>query len=129
VHVLLRDAATLQQVQAALSGFAGPDVVQRLPTAPAHPILLQDGADRPQPRRDAGLGSGMAISVGRLRLSPDGRGLRLVVLGHNLVRGAAGQSVMNAELAHRLGYLGGSAVRVLVPASATRPRGSPRSSW
>jgi len=60
--------------------------------------------DRPQPRRDRDAGDGMAVSVGRLRL--DGTGLRFVVLGHNTLRGAAGQSVLNAEFAHAEGRLG-----------------------
>ncbi len=47
----------------------------------------------------------MAVSVGRLRLSEDGRDLRLVALGHNTVRGAAGQSLLKAEYAHAEGYI------------------------
>jgi aspartate-semialdehyde dehydrogenase len=39
----------------------------------------------------------MAVTVGRLRPCPI-LDLRLVVLGHNTVRGAAGQGVQIAEL-------------------------------
>ena len=39
----------------------------------------------------------MAVTVGRLRSDPV-LGLRFVVLGHNLVRGAAGAAIANAEL-------------------------------
>jgi aspartate-semialdehyde dehydrogenase len=60
-------------------------------------VSLVDGAARPQPRRDVDLGGGMTVSVGQLR--EDGVfGLRLVALGHNLERGAAGAAVANAEL-------------------------------
>jgi aspartate-semialdehyde dehydrogenase len=61
------------------------------------------GASRPQPRLDVERGAGMTVTVGQLR--EDGVfGLRLVALGHNLERGAAGAAVANAELvAHRLG--------------------------
>jgi aspartate-semialdehyde dehydrogenase len=105
VHLRLLRPATLAQVRAALAGFRGPPEVQALPSAPRQPIHVLDGADRPQPRRDRDLEGGMAVSVGRLRLSEDGRGLRFVLLGHNTVRGAAGQSVLNAECAHAAGYL------------------------
>jgi len=53
--------------------------------------------DRPQPRRDAGAGEGMTVTVGRIRRDPI-LDLRLVASGHNTVRGAAGASLLNAEL-------------------------------
>jgi aspartate-semialdehyde dehydrogenase len=45
----------------------------------------------------------MAVSVGRLRV--EGDRVRIVALVHNLVRGAAGGSVLNAELAHAYKYV------------------------
>jgi aspartate-semialdehyde dehydrogenase len=105
VHLRLERPATLEGVRAALAGFRGPPEVQGLPSAPRQPIHVLDGIDRPQPRRDRDLEGGMAVSVGRLRLSADGRDLRFVLLGHNTVRGAAGQSVLNAEFARAAGYL------------------------
>ena len=53
--------------------------------------------DRPQPRLDRDAGRGMAVSVGRVR-SCDVLDIKFVVLGHNTIRGAAGASVLNAEL-------------------------------
>ena len=55
------------------------------------------GADRPQPRLDLERGRGMAVTVGRVRPCPI-LDLRLVLLGHNTIRGAAGQAVQIAEL-------------------------------
>jgi aspartate-semialdehyde dehydrogenase len=46
---------------------------------------------------------GMAVTVGRVRRS--GRFLNLFALVHNTIRGAAGASVLNAELAARRGLL------------------------
>ena len=67
--------------------------------APA--VTLVAGQARPQPRLDVERGGGMTVTVGQLR--EDGVfGLRLVALGHNLERGAAGAAVANAELAARL---------------------------
>jgi len=41
----------------------------------------------------------MSVSVGRIR-----EGIRYIVMGHNTIRGAAGASVLNAELMHKKGY-------------------------
>lgn len=63
--------------------------------APA--VSIAAGPARPQPRIDVDKGSGMTVTVGQIR--EDGVfGLRLVALGHNLERGAAGAAVANAEL-------------------------------
>jgi aspartate-semialdehyde dehydrogenase len=80
-----------------------------LPTAPVRPVIHLREPDRPQPVRDRWAGTperarGMAVTVGRLRL--DERSIRFFALVHNAVRGGAGGSVLNAELALRLGCLG-----------------------
>ena len=60
-------------------------------------VDLVEGVARPQPRLDVERGGGMTVTVGQIR--EDGVfGLRLVALGHNLERGAAGAAVANAEL-------------------------------
>ncbi|MEM0047131.1 MAG: aspartate-semialdehyde dehydrogenase [Fervidicoccaceae archaeon] len=69
-----------------------------LPTAPKEPIIVKEEDDRPQPRLDRGNGKGMAVTVGRIKLDGEGRLLRYVVLGDNIVRGAAGTGVLMAEL-------------------------------
>lgn len=68
-----------------------------LPSAPERAVALACAPDRPQPRRDAGAGGGMTVTVGRIRRDPI-LDLRLVACGHNIVRGAAGASLLNAEL-------------------------------
>lgn len=105
VHLRFSESVTLERVRDALVSFRGPPELGKLRSAPRQPIHVLDGVDRPQPRRDRDLEGGMAVSVGRLRLSSDGHDLRFVVLGHNTLRGAAGQSVLNAEYAHATGYL------------------------
>jgi aspartate-semialdehyde dehydrogenase len=71
--------------------------VHGLPSAPAQSMLVVDDADRPQARRDVGTGNGMTTVVGRVRPDPL-LDVRLVALSHNTVRGAAGCSLLNAEL-------------------------------
>lgn len=67
-----------------------------LPTEPEKPLIVRDEEDRPQPRLDRNAGNGMSVSVGRIR-----EGIRYVAMGHNTIRGAAGASVLNAELLHK----------------------------
>jgi aspartate-semialdehyde dehydrogenase len=79
-----------------------------LPTAPEGPVELRSEVDRPQPARDRWAGRperarGMAAVVGRVRWDPPY--LRFFVLSHNAVRGGAGGSVLNAELADAIGLL------------------------
>jgi aspartate-semialdehyde dehydrogenase len=81
----------------ALRAFRGPDRVAELPSSPRPPIEVDERSDRPQPRLDLDRGRGMAVTVGRLRPCPV-LDLRMVVLGHNTIRGAAGQGVQIAEL-------------------------------
>lgn len=75
-----------------------------LPSAPKHPITVFDEEDRPQPRLDRNRDNGMTISVGRIE-KKDKKLLRFYTLSHNTIRGAAGESVLEAELAYKLGLL------------------------
>ena len=78
-----------------------------LPSAPEQAILYREEADRPQPRMDrlAGSAPGMTTVVGRLRADPLLH-VKFLALGHNTIRGAAGGSLLNAELLVSQGYLG-----------------------
>ena len=82
---------------AALRRFRAPPCVANLPSTPTLPIEVDDRPDRPQPRLDLDRGHGMAVTVGRVRACPV-LDIRMVVLGHNTIRGAAGQAVQIAEL-------------------------------
>ena len=74
--------------------------IKGLPTQPPESVHLFDEDDRPQPRLDRMRGRGMTVSVGRLR-----EGIRFMAMGHNTIRGAAGASVLNAELITKKKYL------------------------
>ena len=80
-----------------LRAWRGAPDVAALPSAPRPPLVVTDAENRPQARRDVNEGGGMAVVVGRVRPDPV-LDLRLVALGHNTIRGAAGGSVLNAEL-------------------------------
>lgn len=79
-----------------------------LPSAPLAPIIVRSEPDRPQPLLDADAGQpdrakGMAITIGRIRVNEDS--LRFYLLVHNTIRGGAGGSVLNAELAYKEGLI------------------------
>jgi aspartate-semialdehyde dehydrogenase len=100
-HLFLRfESPTILDRATTLLQGAGAADAGRLPTLPRNPIrvLLED--DRPQPSLDAGWQGGMGVTVGRVR-SVACHDLALTVLAHNLVRGAAGACLANAELAVR----------------------------
>jgi len=78
----------------------------QLPSAPTPPIVIRHEADRPQTRLDRNNGGGMAVTVGRLRRCSV-LDYKYVLLGHNTIRGAAGASVLNAELMLAQGMLDG----------------------
>ena len=97
VSVKLLKPATLEEIVDGWRSFRGLPQELRLPSAPPQPIIVMAEADRPQPKRDVWQAQGMATMVGRLRPCPL-LDYRFVTLGHNTVRGAAGASILNAEL-------------------------------
>src|SRR2546428_2310421 len=104
VSVVLKKIASLDEVREALRNFAVDAELASLPTALKNPVVVLDEENRPQPRRDANAGNGMAVVVGRVRECPL-LDVKLTLLSHNLVRGAAGAALLNAELLAAPGFL------------------------
>jgi len=104
VSVKLKRRASPGDVSEAFRTFRPPAQVQTLPSALEHPVVVLDEPDRPQPRRDRDLGNGLASVVGRVRACPL-LDVKFLVLSHNLLRGAAGAALLNAELLAAQGYL------------------------
>jgi aspartate-semialdehyde dehydrogenase len=88
---------SLEEIIRVWRNFTAPPQQLKLPTAPLPPIIYRDELDRPQPRTDRYAGNGMAVTVGRLRPC-NVFDIRFVGLHHNTVRGAAGGSILTAEL-------------------------------
>lgn len=103
VSVRLRGTPSLEAVRRALEDWR-PEATRALPSAPERPLRLRPEEDRPQPRRDVEEDGGLTVHVGRLRVCPV-LGVKFTLLGHNAERGAAGASVLNAELARAGGML------------------------
>ena len=106
ISLELESQPTFDEVIAAWDAFVGPAPVPDLPSAPEKPVQYIPLIDRPQIRRDRMAGNGMATSVGRLRECPI-LGYKFAALTHNTIRGAAGCSILNAELLAVSGYLEG----------------------
>lgn len=98
------ETPTPEQAVEAMRSWQGLASTVGLPTRPEHPLVVSDAVDRPQPKRDVYAGDGMTVTVGRVRRDAI-LDLRMVALGHNTVRGAAGGSVLNAELLASTGTL------------------------
>jgi len=103
VGVRLRGNPSVEAVRSAFERWR-PLVETELHSAPRQPLVVHSGEDRPQPRRDAERGDGMLVHVGRIRECPL-LGIKFTALGHNAERGAAGASVVNAELAIARGVI------------------------
>jgi aspartate-semialdehyde dehydrogenase len=97
VSVELARPATPEEAVEAMRAFRGEAAGLSLPSAPEAPVVVRDEPDRPQPRLDRHTGGGMCAVVGRVRRCPV-LTLRFEVLSHNTVRGAAGGTLLNAEL-------------------------------
>jgi aspartate-semialdehyde dehydrogenase len=98
---------TPADVESQLSEFRGEPQRLKLHTSPEAPIIVTRQRDRPQPRLDRLAGSvpGMSVTVGRVREGMDNRSIRLTLLSHNTIRGAAGNAILTAELMLNKGYL------------------------
>jgi aspartate-semialdehyde dehydrogenase len=102
--IRLGRASSPEAAAEALARFAGEPQQRSLPSAPRQPIHVLRECDRPQPRLDRDREGGMAVSVGRIR-TDSSFDLKLELLVHNTIRGAAGGAILNAELLQARGLL------------------------
>jgi aspartate-semialdehyde dehydrogenase len=104
ISTALESTLSSDDVAEAMRSFKGQLDGRNLPTAPVPPIHVFREDTRPQPRLDADLGDGMTVSVGRVRPCPV-LSHKFVALAHNTIRGAAGASILNAEVMKASGTL------------------------
>ncbi|HEY2798399.1 MAG TPA: aspartate-semialdehyde dehydrogenase [Thermoanaerobaculia bacterium] len=97
VSVALSRKTTAAELLEAWREFrAGPEV-ESLPSSPARPLAYVDEPHAPQPRRHAEREGGMVTWIGGLAPCAV-LDWKFTVVGNNTVRGAAGGSLLNAEL-------------------------------
>ncbi len=109
VMVELEEDISLKEINEIFDNFKGEPQRLKLPTAPEKPLIVRFEEDRPQPEIDSDSGvperaKGMAVSIGRIRKK--GKFLFFFLLVNNLIRGAAGGSILNAEFAYYRGIIG-----------------------
>lgn len=104
ISVELDARVSEEELRESIEKFSGEPQRKKLPSAPPRPLIYLDAPDRPQPRRDVERDNGMTVFVGRLRPDPV-FDWKMIALGHNTVRGAAGAAVLNAELMKAEGLL------------------------
>lgn len=105
VSIELVEKPQMRDLVAALEEFHGVPQDLNLPTAPNRPVVVRSEKDRPQVKLDRELEKGMATVVGRVR-ECSVLDYKFVLLGHNTLRGAAGGTLLNAELLVARGMVG-----------------------
>ncbi len=103
VSIKLSRKAKKEEIITAIERFA-PLKQVGLPSAPTRPVSYLREMNRPQPKLDVDAEGGMGVSVGRLR-ECNILDYKFTLLSHNLVRGAAGAAVLNAEFLKAKGYI------------------------
>lgn len=104
VFVKFAKKPTKEQLIEKLRNFSGEPQRLGLPSAPKQFIQYLEEDNRPQVSMDVDYEKGMGISVGRLR-EDTVYDYKFVGLSHNTVRGAAGGSILCAELLNAQGYI------------------------
>jgi aspartate-semialdehyde dehydrogenase len=99
VFIEMEDEFEIDEIKDSMASFRGLPQKLDLFSAPKNPVIVREEENRPQPRMDRNSDKGMAVTVGRVREDvafPNS--LRYILVGHNTIRGAAGASILNAEL-------------------------------
>jgi aspartate-semialdehyde dehydrogenase len=106
VRFTTRPPPSADQVRNAMKEYVSDVQTLGCFSAPQQAIVVLDESDRPQPRLDRETERGYAVSVGRIREDPSGIfDVQFVALSNNVVIGAAGSSILNAEAAILQGYI------------------------
>lgn len=97
VFVQFEKKPSKDEILKAWKAYKGIPQILNLPTAPKQLLTYFEEADRPQTRLDRDIENGMGITLGRLR-EDSLFDYKFVCLSHNTLRGAAGGSLLTAEL-------------------------------
>jgi aspartate-semialdehyde dehydrogenase len=92
-----RPVGSVDEVAELLAGY-DPLRELSLPSRAAAPLVVTRELGRPRPCQDKAHGNGMSVAVGSLSIDDSIYDLRLQGVVNNLVRGAAGGAILNAEI-------------------------------
>lgn len=104
VQIKLKRKVPIGEIINSWINFKSEPQTLKLPSAPIQPIYYFPDDKYPQPKIHRNLDNGMAASAGRLR-ECSLFDYKFVVLSHNTVRGAAGGTILIAELLYAKGFL------------------------
>ncbi|MEW6733800.1 MAG: aspartate-semialdehyde dehydrogenase [Acidobacteriota bacterium] len=104
IAIKLKQKVSVATLIETMEQFQGEPQELKLYSAPLRPVIVKREQNRPQPRLDRDLERGMATVVGRVR-EDSILDFKFTLLGHNTIRGAAGATILNAELLVAKGYL------------------------
>lgn len=104
VSVSFKHRPSMETIIDCWKNYKGKPHLLKLPTAPKQFLTYFSENNRPQTRLDREAENGMGITLGRLR-EDNIFDYKFVCLSHNTLRGAAGGSVLTAELLASEGYL------------------------
>ncbi|PID58169.1 MAG: aspartate-semialdehyde dehydrogenase [Ignavibacteriae bacterium] len=97
VQINLKKKPSKKEIIEAWKNFKTLPQKLNLPSAPKSPIHYFEEEYLPQPRLNSLLENGMAVSTGRLR-ECEIFDFKFIILSHNTIRGAAGGTLLIAEL-------------------------------
>ena len=97
VQVKLKTKTSVEEIIKIWQNYKSLPQKLNLPSAPGNPIVYFNEEKYPQPKIHRNIEKGMAASVGRLR-EDSLFDFKFVVLSHNTIRGAAGGTILIAEL-------------------------------
>ncbi len=104
VFISFENKPSKEEILDAWKSFSGRPQELELHTAPKTFLTYFEEDNRPQTNIDRDLEGGMGVSAGRLR-EDSMFDYKFVGLSHNTLRGAAGGSLLLAELLYKEGYL------------------------
>ena len=97
VSVELHADTSPEEIISAWQNYTSVSQSLKLPSAPEQVLIYRSEPNRPQTLLDRDAGHGMSVTIGRLRPCPI-LSYKFALLGHNTIRGAAGGSILNAEM-------------------------------
>lgn len=105
VQVKLKKKTSVDEIIKVWQSYKSVPQELNLPFAPEHPIVYFNEEKYPQPKIHRNIQKGMATSIGRLR-ECSLFDYKFVILSHNTIRGAAGGTILIAELMKAQNYFG-----------------------
>jgi aspartate-semialdehyde dehydrogenase len=104
VEFASKPAPTVAQIISALESYKCEAQILNCHSAPKRSVVVMENEDRPQPRLDLGVEGGNGVLVGNVRKC-NVFDVKFTLLVHNTILGAAGSSIMNAEIALKKGFI------------------------